>query len=80
MVEDINLFENAKTVYSGGVGFGGEHAFVDVSYSYSPSSSTMYLYNANGIYPDDPMGPKSEPSASIDNTKQFFKITMGLKF
>lgn len=79
-VNDVNLFDNAKVIYSGGIGFASKHAFLDLSYSYSPTSSTMYLYNATDIYPDDPMGNMTEPSASINNNKQFIKITMGLKF
>ncbi len=77
---DDNLFENAKVVYSGGLGFAAEHAFVDLSYSISPTNSTMYVYNAENIYPEDPIGSISEPTASIDNIKQFYKITFGLKF
>jgi hypothetical protein len=80
LASDLGLLDHAKTVYSGGVGFGSEHAFVDLSYSYSPVDYTMYMYNANNIYPDDPMGTISEPTASMKNVKQFFKITMGFKF
>ncbi len=79
-INDIDLFDNAKVVYSGGVGFASKHAFLDLSYSYSPTNSTMYLYNASNLYPDDPMGNKTEPSAELTNNKQFIKITMGLRF
>jgi hypothetical protein len=79
-VIDAKLFDHAKTIYSAGIGFGSEHAYIDFSYSYAPSTSTMYLYNANNLYPNDPMGGKSEPTATLDNTKQFFKMTMGLRF
>jgi hypothetical protein len=77
---DQNLLDNAKQVYSGGLGFASEHAFLDLSYSYSPTSSSLYMYNANNVFPDDPIGNISEPSAELNSVKQFFKITMGLRF
>jgi hypothetical protein len=79
-VIDSDLFDHAKSVYSCGIGFGSEHAYLDLSYSLSPTSSTMYLYNATNLYPSDPMGAKVEPSASMNNIKQFYKVTMGLRF
>ncbi len=78
-VNDVNLTDNAKAIYSGGIGFASNYAFLDLSYSYSPTSSTMYLYNATDIYPDDPMGNLTEASADLNNNKQFIKITLGLR-
>lgn len=73
-------FENAKLIYSGGFGFASEHSFVDFSYSYSPTTEILNLYNATDIYPNDPIGTIAEPKASLNNVKQFFKVTLGLKF
>ena len=77
---DVNVFDNAKVVYSGGIGFASEHAFFDVSYSYAAKNSTLYLYNANNLYPEDPIGAIIEPTANLVNNKHFIKITMGLRF
>jgi len=70
----------AKSVYSGGIGFASEHSFVDFSYSYSPVNKTLYLYNANDIYPNNPIGGLLEPQADLSISKQFVKLTFGVKF
>ena len=72
-------FNNAKSIYSGGIGFASEHSFVDFSYSFAPSTEVLNLYNATDIYPNDPIGGINEPNASLNNTKQFFKVTLGLR-
>jgi len=74
-----SMFKNAKLTYSGGLGFASKHSYVDLSYSYSPTMETLNLYNATDIYPNDPIGNIPEPKASIFNSKQFFKITLGLR-
>ena len=72
-------FDNAKSIYSGGFGFASEHSFVDFSYSFAPSTEVLNLYNATDIYPNDPIGGIDEPQANLNITKQFFKITLGLR-
>lgn len=74
-----NIFANAKMTYSGGLGFANERTYVDLSYSYSPTNETLNLYGAGDVFPNDPMGNLVEPKASLLNTKQFFKITLGLR-
>ncbi len=74
------MFENAKVIYSGGVGFASEHTYVDFSYSYASQNQKLYLYNANEVFPEDPMGNLTEPKANIKNTKQFVKVSFGIRF
>ncbi len=75
-----NVFDDAKSIYSGGIGFAGEHSFIDFSYSYANSSETLNMYGAGNIFPYDPMGDKTEPTATVKNAKQFIKVTLGLRF
>lgn len=74
------FFDGAKSIYSGGIGFAGQHSFIDFSYSYAKSSETLNMYGAGNVFPYDPMGDKIEPTANINNSKQFIKVTMGLRF
>ena len=77
---DINFTDGAKSIYSGGIGFAGEHSFIDFSYSYAKSSEILNMYGAGNIFPYDPMGDKTEPTAVVNNSKQFIKVTFGLRF
>lgn len=77
---NLNFFDGAKSIYSGGVGFAGEHSFIDFSYSYANSSETINMYSAGNVFPYDPMGDKAEPTANLNNSKQFIKVTFGLRF
>ncbi len=77
---NTDFFDGAKSIYSGGIGFAGENSFIDFSYSYSKSDEIMHLYNAATVFPYDPMGDKTEPVATINNSKQFIKVTLGLRF
>ncbi len=77
---NTSFFDGAKSIYSGGIGFAGENSFIDFSYSYSQTNETMYLYNATNVFPYDPMGGKTEPTATVKNAKQFIKVTFGLRF
>ncbi len=77
---DKNFFDGAKFIYSGGIGFAGENSYLDISYSLAQSSETQNLYGAETVYPYDPMGDKTEPKATVDNYKQFIKLTLGLRF
>lgn len=77
---DIEILDNAKMVYSGGIGFASKNSFLDLSYSYSSISSNEWIYDANNLYPEDPIGGIIEPKADLNNTKHFFKVTMGLRF
>ncbi len=76
---DINLFDGAKSIYSGGIGFAGKHSFIDFSYSYASSSETLNMYQAANVFPYDPVGDKTEPAAEVNNSKQFIKVTLGLR-
>ncbi|NPA67805.1 MAG: hypothetical protein GXO50_04260 [Chlorobi bacterium] len=78
--KDTGFFDNAKSIYSGGIGFANEHSFVDISYSYASSSETLNMYGAANVFPYDPMGDKTEPTADVDNAKQFIKVTLGVRF
>ena len=77
---NTDFFDGAKSIYSGGVGFASDHSFIDFSYSYAQSDETMYLYNAGNVFPYDPMGDQTEPTATVKNAKQFIKVTLGLRF
>ncbi len=77
---NTDFFDGAKSIYSGGIGFAGEHSFIDFSYSYASSSEILNMYGAANVFPYDPMGDKTEPTANIDNVKQFVKVTLGLRF
>jgi len=74
-----SLFSNPKMIYSGGIGFANEGSYIDLSYSFSPTNETLNLYNAGDVFPNDPLGNITEPQASLSNTKQFFKLTLGLR-
>jgi len=74
-----DIFTNAKIVYSGGIGFSNEHTYLDLSYSYLPTKETLNLYNAGDIFPNNPIGNLTEPNADLTNSKQFFKLTLGLR-
>ena len=74
-----DLFSDAKMTYSGGLGFANKTSYVDLSYSFSPTNETLNLYGASDVFPNDPMGNLVEPKASLINSKQFFKITLGLR-
>lgn len=74
-----DMFKNAKTTFSSGIGFANDNSFIDLSYSYSPNFETVNLYNATDIYPSNPIGNLKEPKANIYSSKQFFKVTLGLK-
>ncbi|MCF6365160.1 MAG: hypothetical protein L3J35_03065 [Bacteroidales bacterium] len=73
-------FSNAKSVYSGGLGFASEHSYIDFSYSFLPTTEKLNLYNATDIFPDNPIGNITEPQAIAENKKQFFKVTFGFRF
>ena len=80
--ETADLFDNARFVYSGGIGLGSENAYVDFAYSYTQTNETNYLYNATPNYPNNPIGSQyaAEPTANLVNTKHFAVITFGLRF
>ena len=73
------MFANAKMTYSGGIGFANEQTFIDFAYSFSPTNETLNLYEAGDVFPNNPMGNLIEPKAGLANSKQFFKITLGLR-
>ncbi len=75
-----DLFDNANFVYSGGISFASKQVYLDMSYSYSEKSESMYLYDATNVYPNNPIGSKSEPTAELLNNKHFAIVTFGFRF
>lgn len=75
-----NLLDNARTTFSGGIGFGGEHAFLDLAYSYSMYNETMYMYDATNQFPLNPIGSIAEPQAQLSSALQFIQLTLGFRF
>jgi hypothetical protein len=71
---------NSISAYSGGVGFGKEHFFLDLAYTFRQYNETLYMYDATNSFPLDPIGGRLEPTASIFSKTQYFQLTAGLKF
>lgn len=77
-----DLLDNARFVYSGGIGFGSKNAYVDLAYSYSQNPETIYLYDATTNYPNNPIGSQyaSEPTADLIRNSHFATATFGFRF
>ncbi|NPA44005.1 MAG: hypothetical protein GXO49_00565 [Chlorobi bacterium] len=76
---EYDYFTNPRVTYSGGIGFADQLYNLDLSYSYSTQDETLYLYDANNVFPNDPIGNIAEPQANLTNSKHFFKITFGVR-
>lgn len=57
------------TTYSGGLGYRGDHLFVDVGYQYRSSSSEQYLFD-----------PANTSPANIDQVKGEFIFGVGIRY
>lgn len=75
---DAGWFDNARVVYSGGIGFAGNFGYIDIGYSYTAAPKTMYMYDANIYYPNDPLD-YSEPTADVSRKLHYVSITLGLR-
>ncbi len=78
--KDDSYWNNGRVTYSGGLGYSTDHFFFDLGYSYALHESVFNLYEANDLYPENPMGGKSEPQAHLNHNTQFYKFTFGVRF
>jgi hypothetical protein len=62
-------YNSGRTYYSGGVGYRGDYAFIDLGFSYMTSSESYYMYNPNYI-----------SDTQIDNRNTRIMLTAGLIF
>jgi len=75
-----DFMTDATPVYSGGLGFGWEHTYIDLAYSLTQMSDKMYMYDASVYYPLNPIGGTPEPTADVTSTKHQAFFTFGLRF
>ncbi len=72
--------DDAVSVYSGGLSFAWEHAYIDLTYSLTQSDRKLYMYDANNYYPLNPIGNITEPTADLTSLKHQTLLTLGLRF
>ncbi len=75
-----DLMADATPVYSGGIGFGWEHAYIDIAYSLTQMTDKIYMYDATNYYPMNPIGGIAEPAADLTMMKHQAFFTFGLRF
>ncbi len=75
-----DFMTDATPVYSGGLGFGWEHGYIDLAYSLTQYSEKLYMYDANVYYPLNPLGGKTEPTADLSFARHQAYFTFGVRF
>lgn len=77
---DENIMDNAIQVISGGLGISWDLAYIDFAHTVSTKEQSMGMYDAAVYYPENPMGEKEEPNASITSVLHQSFVTFGLRF